>query len=174
MCKYLQIVFFIIKLYCKWVIVEESGDSMLIGEYHHNIDEKGRLIIPSKFREEIGNSFIVTKGLDGCLFIYSQVEWNKIVNKLKTLPFTKKDARIFTRFFLASATLCEFDKQGRINLVNSLTLYAGIKKECVIIGVNDRLEIWSLDRYNSLMEENLEQLDSISENLFNGDFLDEA
>lgn len=147
---------------------------MLIGEYHHNIDEKGRLIIPSKFREEIGNSFVVTRGLDGCLFVYSLVEWEKIVAKLKKLPFTKKDARTFTRFFLASATVCEFDKQGRINLVNSLIEYAGIKKECTIIGVNDRLEIWALDKYNHLMNENLEQLDVISENLFDGDFENEA
>ena len=146
---------------------------MLIGEYHHNIDEKGRLIIPSKFREDIGNSFIVTKGLDGCLFVYSLVEWEKIVAKLRRLPFTKKDARTFMRFFLASATATEFDKQGRINLVNSLIEYANLKKECVIIGVNDRLEIWALDKYNSLMEDNLEQLDEISEHLFDGD-LDEA
>ena len=147
---------------------------MLMGEFHHNIDEKGRLIIPSKFRDEIGNSFVVTKGLDGCLFVYSLVEWEKIVSRLKTLPFTKKDARIFVRFFLASATVCEFDKQGRINLVNSLIEYAGLNKECTIIGVNDRLEIWALDKYNSLMEENFEQLDVISENLFDGDFDDEA
>ena len=146
---------------------------MLIGEYHHNIDEKGRLIIPSKFREEIGNSFVVTKGLDGCLFVYSLVEWEKIVTKLKKLPFTKKDARTFTRFFLASATATEFDKQGRINLVNSLIEYAGLKKECLVIGVNDRLEIWALDKYNNLMNENLEQLDEIAEHLFDGD-LDEA
>ena len=93
---------------------------MLIGEYHHNIDEKGRLIIPAKFREDIGEKFIVTRGLDGCLFVYSLVEWEKIVSKLKLLPFTKKDARTFMRFFLSGATECEFDKQGRINLVNSL------------------------------------------------------
>ena len=146
---------------------------MLIGEYHHNIDEKGRLIIPSKFREEIGNSFVVTRGLDGCLFVYSLVEWEKIVNKLKKLPFTKKDARTFMRFFLASATVCEFDKQGRINLVSSLIEYAGIKKECAIIGVNDRLEIWSLDKYNNLMKENFDKLDEVAEHLFDGD-LDEA
>ena len=147
---------------------------MLIGEYHHNIDEKGRLIIPAKFREEIGNSFVVTKGLDGCLFVYSLVEWEKIVNKLKKLPFTKKDARTFSRFFLASATVCEFDRQGRINLMNSLTLYAGLKKECAIIGVNYRLEIWDLEKFNNLMKENEEELDEISENLFDGDFSDEA
>ena len=147
---------------------------MLIGEYHHNIDEKGRLIIPSKFREEIGNSFVVTKGLDGCLFVYSLYEWEKIVNRLKKLPFTKKDARTFSRFFLSSATVCEFDRQGRINLVNSLIDYAGLKKECAVIGVNDRLEIWALDKFDKLMEENALELDNISENLFNGDFLDEA
>ena len=147
---------------------------MLIGEYHHSIDEKGRLIIPSKFREDIGNSFVVTRGLDGCLFVYSLIEWEKIVSKLKKLPFTKKDARIFMRFLLAGATVCEFDKQGRINLVNSLIAYADLKKECVIIGVNDRLEIWSLDKYNNLMNENFDKLDDISENLFDGDFLDEA
>ena len=147
---------------------------MLIGEYHHSIDEKGRLIIPSKFREDIGNSFVVTRGLDGCLFVYSLIEWEKIVSKLKKLPFTKKDARIFMRFLLAGATVCEFDKQGRINLVNSLIEYADLKKECVIIGVNDRLEIWSLDKYNNLMNENFDKLDDISENLFDGDFLDEA
>ena len=147
---------------------------MLIGEYHHNVDEKGRLIIPSKFRDDIGSSFVVTRGLDGCLFVYSLVEWEKIVSKLKKLPFTKKDARTFTRFFLSSATVCEFDRQGRINLVNSLISYAGIKKECVIIGVNDRLEIWALDKFNNLMEENFDKLDMISEHLFDGDFEDEA
>ena len=146
---------------------------MLIGEYHHNIDEKGRLIIPSKFRDDIGNSFVVTRGLDGCLFVYSLVEWEKIVAKLKKLPFTKKDARTFTRFFLSAATVCEFDRQGRINLVNSLIEYADLKKECVIIGVNDRLEIWALDKFNNLMEENFDKLDIISEHLFDGD-LDEA
>lgn len=143
---------------------------MLIGEYHHNIDDKGRLTIPSKFREEIGEKFIVTRGLDNCLFVYSLVEWEKIVSKLKTLPFTKKDARTFMRFFLSGATLCEFDKQGRINLANSLISYAEIQKECAIIGVNDRLEIWALDKFNNLMEENTDSLSDIAENLFEGEF----
>lgn len=147
---------------------------MLIGEYHHNIDEKGRLIIPAKYREEIGSSFVVTKGLDGCLYVYSLHEWERITSKLKTLPFTKKSARTFTRFLLSGASICEFDKQGRINLVSSLTEYAGLKKECVIIGVNDRLEIWDLDKFNNLMKENEKELDEISENLFSGDFEDEA
>lgn len=142
---------------------------MLMGEYHHNLDEKKRLIIPSKFREEIGEKFVVTRGLDGCLFLYSLNEWEKIITKLKTLPFTKKDARSFTRFLMSAASICEFDKQGRINLVNSLIEYAKIQKECVIIGVNDRLEIWSEERFNELMLDS-ESFSTVAENLFDGGF----
>lgn len=141
---------------------------MLIGEYHHNLDEKGRLIIPSKFREDIGDKFVVTRGLDGCLFVYAMTEWNSIVSKLKTLPFTKKDARIFNRFFMSGATVCEFDKQGRINLPSSLINYAEIKRECTIIGVTDRLEIWASDKFNSLIEDNIEAISDVAENLFEG------
>lgn len=141
---------------------------MLIGEYHHNIDEKGRLIIPSKFREDIGSKFIVTRGLDGCLFVYAMNEWENIVSKLKKLPFTKKDARTFNRFFMSGATVCEFDKQGRINLPSSLINYAALQKECTIIGVNDRLEIWATDKFDSLIEENLEKVSDVCENLFEG------
>lgn len=143
---------------------------MLIGEYHHNIDEKKRLIIPSKFREEIGNNFVVTKGLDGCLYVYSMDSWNKIIGKLKTLSFTKKDARTFMRFFLSSATVCEFDKQGRICLLNTLCDYANITKECVVIGVGDRIEIWDKLTFNNLMQDNLEMLDDIAERLFGDDY----
>lgn len=146
---------------------------MLMGEYHHNIDDKNRLIIPSKFREELGNEFVITRGLDGCLFVYSMNEWNKVMNKLKTLPFTKKDARTFMRFMLSAASICEFDKQGRINLVNSLINYAEIKKECVIIGVNDRLEIWAVEKFNELLS-NSEELSLIAENLFDGGYEDVA
>ena len=146
---------------------------MLMGEYHHNIDDKNRLIIPSKFREELGNEFVITRGLDGCLFVYSMDEWNKVMNKLKTLPFTKKDARTFMRFMLSAASICEFDKQGRINLVNSLINYAEIKKECVIIGVNDRLEIWAVEKINELLS-NSEELSLIAENLFDGGYEDVA
>lgn len=143
---------------------------MLIGEYRHNIDDKGRLIIPAKFREEIGVKFVVTRGLDGCLFVYSMDNWNKIVSKLQTLPFTKKDARTFMRFFLSGATVCEFDKQGRINLSNSLIEYANVQKECTIIGVNDRLEIWASEKLDAIMEENASNFSDIAENLFEGDF----
>lgn len=141
---------------------------MLIGEYHHNLDEKGRLIIPSKFREDIGKEFIVTRGLDGCLFVYAMKEWDHIVSKLRTLPFTKKDARTFNRFFMSGATVCEFDKQGRINIPSSLLNYANIQKECTIIGVNDRLEIWASDKFDNLIVENNELISDVAENLFEG------
>ena len=146
---------------------------MFIGEYHHSVDDKGRLIIPSKFRDELGTKFIITRGIENCLFVYSMESWEKIVNKLETLPFTKKDARTFMRFMLSAASICEFDKQGRINLVNSLINYAEIKKECVIIGVNDRLEIWAVEKFNELLS-NSEELSLIAENLFDGGYEDVA
>ena len=122
---------------------------MLMGEYHHSLDDKKRLIIPSKLREDLGDYVIVTRGLEDCLFVYSQNAWNDIVNKLKTLPFTKKDARSFTRLFLSGATVCEFDKQGRITLKEPHTNYASLIKDCVIVGVNDRLEIWSKTNWDN-------------------------
>ena len=142
---------------------------MFMGEYHHSIDDKGRLIIPSKFRQELGESFVITRGLDNCLFVYSLVEWNKIVDKLKSLPFTKKDARNFSRFFLSGATVSELDKQGRVNIQSSLQQFASITKDCVIIGVNDRLEIWSKEKWEGFYSENSENLSDIAENLFTVD-----
>ena len=139
---------------------------MLMGEYHHNIDDKGRLIIPSKFRLDLGEKLIITRGLDKCLFVYSETEWEKIVSKLKTLPFTNKDARNFTRFFLSGATECEFDKQGRINITSPLVTYAGLTKECVIIGANDRLEVWSEPSWKDFLFTNEDNLSDIAENLF--------
>ncbi len=139
---------------------------MFMGEYHHTLDEKGRIIIPSKFREELGESFILTRGLENCLFVYAKEEWNKIVEKLKKLPFTKRDARNFTRFFLSGATIVELDKQGRINITSPLVNYANLEKECVIVGVNDRIEIWSKDKWEDFFQENSENLSDIAENLF--------
>lgn len=142
---------------------------MLMGEFHHNIDEKGRIIMPSKLREELGNTIIITRGLEDCLFIYSKEEWSQIVTKLKTLPFTKKDARSFTRMFLSGATETEFDKQGRIKLPLPLTKYATLLKECVIIGVNDRVEIWSKDNWNTFMNKSKEELSDLADHLFETD-----
>lgn len=143
---------------------------MLMGEFHHNIDEKNRLTLPSKFREELGDQFIVTRGLEECLFVYPMSEWEKITQKLKNLPFTKKDARSFMRFFLSGATAAEFDKQGRINITSPLISYAEIKKECVIIGVGDRLEIWSSEKWNSFYNDNKDNLSNIAEDLFDSNW----
>ena len=139
---------------------------MFMGEYHHNIDDKGRIIIPSKFRYELGEKFIITRGLEKCLFIYSLNEWNSIVSRLKTLPFTKKDARDFIRFFLSGAAECEFDKQGRINITSPLVSYADLNKEIVIIGANDRLEVWSKEGWDKFFANNEDRLADIAEHLF--------
>ena len=142
---------------------------MFMGEYHHSIDEKGRLIIPSKFRTELGESFVITRGLENCLFVYSLVEWNKITDKLKKLPFTKQNARNFNRFLLSGATITELDKQGRIVIPSTLVDFADIDKDCVIIGVNDRLEIWSKTKWENFFSENEDKLSDIAEDLFTGD-----
>ena len=139
---------------------------MFIGEYHHNIDEKNRLIMPSKFREVLGESFIVTRGMDSCLFVYPKESWDNLTNELNTLSFTKKDVRAFQRFFLSGATICEFDKQGRINIASPLADYATLTKECVIIGVNDRIEIWSKEKFDNFLDENMENISDIAERLF--------
>lgn len=141
---------------------------MFMGEFHHNIDDKARLVMPSKFREELGDSFVITRGLEGCLFVYSKDEWQTLVDKLKRLPFTKKDARAFLRFFLSGAQECSFDKQGRIAVPSPLVNYANLKKECVVIGVNDRLEIWSADAFNSYFNENEDNISDLAEDLFDG------
>ena len=138
---------------------------MFMGEYHHTIDEKGRLIIPSKVRIDLGDDFIMTRGLDGCLVIYPKTEWNEIITKYRSLPNTK-DARNFMRFLLSGATICEFDKQGRINIPTPLVQYADLKKDCIIIGVSERLEIWSRERWDNFMSENESQFSDIAEHLF--------
>lgn len=140
-----------------------------MGEYHHSLDDKKRLIIPSKLREDLGDYVIVTRGLEDCLFIYSQSAWNDIVNKLKTLPFTKKDARSFTRLFLSGATVCEFDKQGRITVKEPHTNYASLIKDCVIVGVNDRLEIWSKANWDNYFSNNKESMADVADHLFEVD-----
>ena len=146
---------------------EKWGIFMLIGEYHHTIDEKGRMIIPSKFREELGEKFVITRGIEKCLFVYSLSSWEKITNKLESLPFTKKDARQLSRFFLSGATTAEFDKQGRVNISAPLVSYANLIKECVVIGTGDRLEIWSQEDWDSFFDSASINMSDIAENLFN-------
>lgn len=120
---------------------------MFMSEYQHNIDSKGRLFIPARFREGLGDSFIITKGLDGCLFVYTHQEWDALEQKMKSLPFTKGDARAFVRFFFSGAAICEVDKQGRILIPVNLREYARLEKDVVIIGVSTRVEIWSKDQW---------------------------
>lgn len=141
------------------------GDFMLMGEYHYTIDDKGRLTIPSKFRDELSDSFVVTRSLDNCLFVYSMDEWNNIITKYRELPNTK-DARNFMRFFLSGANICEFDKQGRFKISDPLIRYANLTHDCVIIGVNDRLEVWSKEIWDSFMDNNFDDLSDIADNLF--------
>ncbi len=120
---------------------------VFIGEYQHTLDPKGRVIMPSRFRDGLGESFVVTKGLDNCLFVYPQGEWEELERKLRTLPLTSKDARAFTRFFFSGATECELDKQGRILIPANLREYAGLDKDLIIIGVASRIEIWGKERW---------------------------
>ena len=138
---------------------------MFIGEYEHTVDVKGRIIMPSKLRENIGEKFIITKGLDKCLFAYSKSEWTNFEEKLKTLPLTNKNARDFVRFFLSGAVECEIDKQGRFLVPANLRTYANIDKEIVIIGVGTRLEIWNKESWTNYSSEENISADEIAENM---------
>ena len=138
---------------------------MFMGEYNHTIDAKGRLIVPAKFREILGDNFIVTKGLDGCLFVYPNDEWTRFEEKLKSLPLTNKNARQFTRFFLAGAAACEVDKQGRILLPQVLREFASLEKDVVLVGVASRIEIWSRERWDESMNTYDGDMDEVEENM---------
>ena len=138
---------------------------MLIGEYEHSLDVMGRLILPAKIREDMGDKFIVTKGLDGCLFGFSQNEWTNFEEKLKTLPLTNKNARDFVRFFLSGATECEIDKQGRFLIAGNLREYASLEKDAIIIGVGTRIEIWNREKWKSYNSDENISADEIAENM---------
>ena len=126
---------------------------MLIGEYEHSLDTKGRLMMPAKFREDIGEKFIITKGLDGCLFAFSLEEWKIFEQKLRSLPISNKDARAFSRFFFAGAIDCEIDKQGRFLISSNLREFAELQKEVVIVGMDSRIEIWSKEKWQKCDDE---------------------
>ncbi|MBP1935445.1 division/cell wall cluster transcriptional repressor MraZ [Paenibacillus sediminis] len=143
---------------------------MFMGEFQHSIDEKGRMIIPAKFRELLGTSFVVTRGLDQCLFIYPLEEWAVLEQKLKTLPLMKSDARAFTRFFFSGATECEWDKQGRVNLPANLRQYAKLEKDCVVLGVSNRVEIWSKDIWEHYFQQSEDTFNEIAEKLVDFNF----
>ena len=124
---------------------------MFMGEYNHTIDAKGRLIIPAKFREPLGEEFVLTRGLDGCLYIYPMDEWEAFEEKLRALPLTNKDARAFSRFFVAGATTCELDKQGRILVPQTLREFAGLEKDVILAGNLSRVEVWSKEIWTALL-----------------------
>ena len=136
---------------------------MLMGEFEHTLDTKGRISMPAKLRKDMGDAFILTKGLDGCLFAFSSEEWLNFETKLKSLPLSDKNARNFVRFFLAGATECEIDKQGRFLIPSNLRQAANLEKEAVIIGVGTRLEIWNKSTWKAKDEEI--SADEIAENM---------
>lgn len=138
---------------------------MFIGEYQHTIDGKGRLIIPSKFRDPLGDEFVMTKGLDNCLFVYPKDEWKIVEDKLKSLPMTNKDARAFVRFFFSGATECILDKQGRVLIPGNLREHSRLVKDTVVIGVSTRLEIWSREEWDSYNDDDSLSYDSIAEKM---------
>ncbi len=142
-----------------------GGGFMFMGEFEHSLDSKGRLIIPSKFRDQLDSNFVVTRGLDGCLFVYPLSEWRLVEEKLSQLPSNKKNNRAFVRFMFADAVQCDFDKQGRIIIPKKLRLHAELQKECVLVGVSNRVEIWNKARWEETIEETEENFDDIAENL---------
>ncbi len=140
---------------------------MLIGEFEHSLDAKGRLIMPAKLRESIGENFVVTKGLDGCLFAFSTSEWANFEEKLKSLPLSNRNSREFTRFFLSGASECEIDKQGRFLIPNNLRESASLTKDVIIIGVGTRIELWDKEKWNSYNSDENISVEDIAENMTN-------
>lgn len=138
---------------------------MFMGQFDHSLDEKGRLTIPSKFRDGLGPQFVVSKGLDGCLYAYPMSEWEKIGEKLNSLPNNLKEVRKFKRFFMASATTVDCDKQGRVLLSQSLREYAGLLKDATLVGMNDRIEIWDAKKFSDDLAVDDDEMDSIAEKM---------
>ncbi|MDE5891354.1 MAG: division/cell wall cluster transcriptional repressor MraZ [Acetatifactor sp.] len=139
---------------------------MFMSEYNHTIDTKGRLIVPSKFRDQLGDEFVVTKGMDGCLFVYANEDWNAFEQKLTSLPLINKEARKFARFFLAGAAQVEVDKQGRILLPSNLRDFAGLEKDVVLVGVGSRIEIWSKENWENMdADSNMDDIAATMESL---------
>lgn len=136
-----------------------------MGEYQHTLDDKGRMIVPVKFREGLGSSFVVTRGLDKCLFVYPMEEWEILEQKLKSLPMTRSDARSFVRFFFSGATECELDKQGRILIPATLREYANLSRDAIVLGVSNRVEIWSDEVWRDYSADASESFAEIAEKL---------
>jgi MraZ protein len=140
-----------------------GSDIMFMGEYTHNMDKKGRLIIPAKIRDELEEKFVITRGLDNCLFLYPMPEWKKLEEKLTSLPMTSKNARNFVRFFFSGANECELDKQGRVSLPLNLRDFAQFEREIVIVGLANRLELWAKEKWDSYLGEVEESYEDIAD-----------
>lgn len=138
---------------------------MLIGEYQHTIDAKGRMIVPAKFRDDLGASFVITRGLDGCLFGYPMEQWQALQNKLKETPQSSRESRAFTRYFYSAATEVELDKQGRINIPQTLREHAKLEKDCRVVGVSDRIEVWSEESWQAFITQTEENFDELAESM---------
>lgn len=138
---------------------------MFMGEFEHSIDNKGRLIIPAKFRNQVGSTCVVTRGMDHSLSVYTMEEWDKVKQRLAQLPSTKGNARKFVRFIFSAATECEFDKQGRINIPQNLLTHAEIDRKCAIIGVSSHFEIWDADNWSTYQADAAEDFDDIAEEI---------
>jgi len=144
--------------------VGKSG-KMLIGEYKYNLDEKKRLTMPSKFRKELGKKAIVTRGIDGCLFLYSEKEWKDLAEKLAKLPFSQSNARSFSRVMLAGAMDVSIDSMGRVLIPDYLKEYAGLDKKVVVAGLYSRIEIWDEDSWVKYNNKNAKNIGDIAEGL---------
>jgi|SRR3989344_1493097 len=138
---------------------------MFIGEYQHSMDEKGRLAVPAKFRKSLSRGVVITRGLDNCLFVYTQTEWEKLVSKLAALPIAKANTRAFSRLMLAGAMDAELDNQGRIGIPEYLRQFAGITKLVVVAGLYNRLEIWDEARWNTYKQQTEGKSNEIAEAL---------
>ena len=139
---------------------------MFLGQFEHAIDEKGRLIVPAKFREKLGGEFVITFGLDVCLFVYPLEEWKTLAENLKSLPLGQRDARAFKRILFSQATNCSLDEQGRVIIMKYLRDYAQIKKEVIVVGVSDRIEIWGKERWQEYSKEIESSFEDIAERIY--------
>jgi len=152
-------------------VVDKSGkvtrivEKMFIGEYQHNIDDKGRLAVPSKFRAKLADGAVVTRGLDNCLFLYTKEEWEKLAVKLSELPISQGSARAFSRLMLAGAMEVDIDKQGRVILPSYLRDYAEIKKSVIVTGLYNRIEIWSNENWQQYKKNTEKDSNEIAEHL---------
>ncbi|MDF2556221.1 MAG: cell division/cell wall cluster transcriptional repressor MraZ [Bacillales bacterium] len=139
---------------------------MFMGEFRHSLDPKGRLIIPSKFRELLGENFVIAKGQNNCLYGYPEGTWKQIIEGIKTGPMEASQKQKVVRFFYSGASDCEFDKQGRINIPNNLSDYAHLEKDCVVIGVQDRIEIWNKETWETYVQEASDEFNALEFNPF--------